>query len=104
MIQSIRETTIQYTPENMLAASVEDQIKQARLLSARLERISADSIWARRASGHRGALLKWIERYEMQTAQKGLQPIFSGSELEKLGFVIQSGYHVLEQAAKERLR
>jgi hypothetical protein len=46
-----------------------------RLLIARLERISADSVWAHRASGVRGALLnvaeqsednKWVESYKVK--------------------------------------
>ena len=36
-------------------------IAQAVTLVSRLERISADSVWAHRSSGNRGELLKWIE-------------------------------------------
>lgn len=35
-----------------------------RLLLARLERISVDSIWAHRASGVRGRLLRELEKIE----------------------------------------
>jgi hypothetical protein len=38
--------------------------KLIRLLLPRLERISADSYWAHRASGVRGALLKMLEQME----------------------------------------
>jgi hypothetical protein len=35
-----------------------------RMLSDRLERISADSVWAHRASGVRGALLRTIDQLQ----------------------------------------
>ena len=37
------------------------QIDLLRLLTARMERLSADSIWARRASGLRRSLVKALE-------------------------------------------
>jgi hypothetical protein len=40
------------------------QIELLRLLAARLERLSADSRWARRASGLRGNLLKVLEEVD----------------------------------------
>ena len=50
---------------------IEHLVEQSKMLIQRLERISADSIWARRSSGHRGALLKWVDAYERETAQTG---------------------------------
>jgi hypothetical protein len=41
-----------------------DQVALLRLLATRLERLSADSIWARRASGLRGNLLKVLEEID----------------------------------------
>lgn len=79
------------------------QIEEARLLVSRLERISADSIWARRASGLRGNLLKWIERYDQLRIEKN-GVCWSDQELEKLSFIIESGFKILENAARERLR
>ena len=35
-----------------------------RMLSERLERISADSVWAHRASGVRGALLRTLDQLQ----------------------------------------
>lgn len=58
------------------------------ILLARLERISADSYWAHRASGIRGSLLKMAEKLE------GLQPV-SASELKRL---INAGFEVLGKA------
>jgi hypothetical protein len=42
----------------------ENPLPLIRLLLARLERISADSVWAHRASGVRGALFKALEKLE----------------------------------------
>ncbi len=80
------------------------QIEEARLLVSRLERISADSIWARRASGLRGNLLKWIERYDQPQIEKNDCLCRSDQELEKFSFIIESGFKILENAARERLR
>jgi hypothetical protein len=63
-----------------------------RLLLTRLERISADSYWAHRASGIRGSLLKALE-----TLENG-QPVQTG-RLERL---IASGYRILEGAVREK--
>jgi hypothetical protein len=64
-----------------------------RMLSERLERISADSIWAHRASGIRGALLRQIEIIEENLPNEGAQ----------LNTLIAIGFHVLEEAANERM-
>ncbi len=47
--------------------SVDDNFKQInllRMLASRLERLSADSRWAHRASGMRGNIIKIIEQFE----------------------------------------
>jgi hypothetical protein len=44
--------------------SIHDRLDQAQQLIQRLERISADSVWAHRSSGYRGSLLKWIDQAE----------------------------------------
>jgi len=69
-------------------------IQTLKLLLARLERISADSVTAHRASGVRGAMLKALDRLE-----NGRQ--VSGQELRRL---IEGGYTLLERAAEERVR
>lgn len=80
------------------------QINQVRLLVSRLERISADSVWARRASGIRGALLKWLEEVDLCTAanDEGIAKIHKNNP--NLQLTINLGYQILEKAAKERLR
>lgn len=64
-----------------------------RLLS-RLERISADSVWAHRASGIRGSLFKAMETLE----DGGKVP---GSTLDPL---ISTGFSILENVFKENFR
>jgi hypothetical protein len=69
----------------------EELIQSLQFLLARLERISADSVVAHRASGVRGAMLRTVDRYE-----RGEEP--SDPELKRL---IVVGYQLLQKAAKE---
>jgi hypothetical protein len=64
-----------------------EQINKARLLLMRLERISADSPWAHKASGIRASLSKCITNIEPD-----------GEKLEKL---MKKGFSILEKAAFE---
>ena len=63
-----------------------------QLLLARLERISADSVWAHRASGVRGSLLKMVEKLERNRPVKR-------SELKRLA---EMGFYILEESAREK--
>jgi hypothetical protein len=63
-----------------------------KLLITRLERLSADSVWAHRASGVRGALLRMQEQIESG------QPV-EGPRATRL---IRLGFQILEGAAKEK--
>ncbi len=69
-------------------------LDQATLLVSRLERLSADSTWAHRASGCRGALLKWIEQIE--TAPPNPAP-----DWDRLAFLVDWGFDLLEHAARQ---
>ena len=62
------------------------------LLSERLERIPADSIWAHRASGVRGSLLRMLQKLE------------DGEKLEDKDMkrLISRGFQILESAAREK--
>lgn len=62
------------------------------LLVARLERISADSFWAHRASGVKGSLLRAMEK-----SAKGY-PIRQ-ADLKR---AMELGFFILEKAAKEK--
>jgi hypothetical protein len=72
----------------------EEPLALLRLLLARLERISADSYWAHRASGIRGSLLKALEMLEVGA------PV-SKSDLMRL---INGGFWVLGKAAEEKVK
>jgi hypothetical protein len=62
-----------------------------RLLTTRLERLSADSHWARRASGLRGNILKVLEEID------------AGGEVgpDRLNLLIESSFEILRRAARE---
>jgi len=77
----------------------EHHLDQARLIVERLEKISVDSVWARRSSGHRGALLKWIEKAELSAAE-GRE--FNLDELNQFESLVLKGFQYLEKAARER--
>jgi hypothetical protein len=64
---------------------------QAKILVDRLARLSADSIWARRASGLRASLDKAVRQIE------------AGSEADWDDFaaLIAKGFEMLEKAAEE---
>ena len=70
----------------------ENPLPLIRLLLARLERISADSVWAHRASGVRGALIKMLDKLE------------NGEDVSNQTLVdlYQWGFYILEQAARTR--
>jgi len=69
----------------------------AKMLSARLERLSADSAWAHRASGLRGSLLREIERTQNEHDGQPQKPLQDG-ELEQ---IVQAGFAILARAARE---
>ncbi len=83
-------------PSNIFEAAL---IEQARLLVQRLERISVDSIWARRSSGHRGALIRWVERFD----QPGHDHL-TEDEMDLLTALINQGFFYLNKAASEKGR
>ena len=65
----------------------------ARSVTAKLERLSADSVWAHRASGLRGSLLKALERVEINGPSQD-----AVSDLERL---VEAGFEILENAARQ---
>lgn len=69
-------------------------IRTLRLLLARLERISADSVTAHRASGIRGAMLRALDVLEKNE---------TGSSLSVMR-LIENGYALLQKAAEEKVR
>jgi hypothetical protein len=71
--------------------SENQSIELLRLLAARLERLSADSHWARRSSGVRGNILKVIEQVD------------AGESVDnsRLDLLIGSAFGILLQAAED---
>lgn len=78
----------------MPVASTSLALETARLLALRLERLSADSIWAHRASGLRGSLLRMLEL----AAQN---PSLDEKTLAQLENLSRQGFWMLENAARE---
>jgi hypothetical protein len=81
----------------MVMARQEDsatRIEQVRLLVDRLERLSADSQWAHKASGLRGALLHSLERLESGHGEKK-------EETAILDRLFEIGFEILAKAARE---
>jgi hypothetical protein len=76
-------------------------IEQARRLIYKLERISADSVWAHRSSGHRGALLKLLEKIESDSTNPGITDAERQSDWIRLEDLVESGTQFLERAARE---
>lgn len=77
-------------------------MKTAVLLAERLERLSADSIWAHRSSGMRGSLLKFIEKIEHKTAETDTPyASMNEAELREIKSLLERGFFILENAARE---
>jgi hypothetical protein len=75
-------------------SSPQPDLKMIRMLLDRLERIPADSSWAHRASGVRGALIKLFEQMEM------------GGSIEPSAWNnnVLIGFQILKEVAKEHSR
>ena len=67
------------------------RIDLLRMLTTRLERLSVDSAWARRASGLRGSLIK-----ALSAADEGTPPT-----AEHLDLLIERSFEILSKAARE---
>jgi hypothetical protein len=68
-----------------------DHIRLLRLLISRLERLSVDSHWARRANGLRGNIVKVLEESD------------SGKEIasERLELLTDAAFDILRRAARD---
>jgi hypothetical protein len=72
----------------------------ARLLVARLERLSADSYWAHQASGLRGSLLRSLERIDSSKTRPGASAGELSEERARLEDLVGRGYKILTLAAR----
>ena len=74
--------------------AIAQQIELAQRLAARLERLSADSIWAHRASGVRGALLRWLDEHAGEATP-------TASDIQQLSLLVTRAFEILTEAARE---
>ena len=72
----------------------DESLRTLQFLLSRLERISADSAVAYRASGVRGAMLRLVEKIEDG------RPV-SSQDVKRL---VESAYLLLQKAAREKIR
>jgi hypothetical protein len=72
-------------------ASFSDQTGLLRLLVSRLERLSVDSHWARRASGLRGSIVKVLD--EADSGRKVSSP--------RLELLTEAAFDILRRAAQD---
>ena len=72
----------------------QNELELVKRLVDRLEHLSADSIYAHRASGLRGSLLRYTERLEANQ-------VLSDGEHDQLNQLLGYGFEILELAAKE---
>jgi hypothetical protein len=80
-----------------MSGPVAARYDQACMIVQRLERLSADSTWAHIASGHRGSLLRVIDRLEQEPDLEQAP----ASEVELLEHLIDTGFYLLTRAARE---
>jgi hypothetical protein len=73
-------------------------ISLAKLLTTRLERLSADSTWAHKASGVRGDLLRIIEALESQESKS---VVLEENQEERIKHLIGISFEILEKAARD---
>ena len=83
------------------SASIRKRISDAEMLVDRLERLSADSIWAHQASGVRGSLLKFLERLSDQDLAVKREDMITVSDISNLDTLIKDAFTILENAARE---
>lgn len=72
----------------------EQYLELIKRLTDRLERLSADSIYAHQASGLRGSLLRCIEQLESGE-------LLDSEDRSRLDDLVGYGFDILELAAKE---
>ncbi|MGA2491035.1 MAG: hypothetical protein ABSF99_12780 [Anaerolineales bacterium] len=74
-----------------MSPTITNQTQLLRLLTSRLERLSADSHWARRASGLRGNIVKVLEEVD------------SGREVStgRLDLLTEAAFNILRRAAQD---
>ena len=79
---------------HLFMPSLQPDVKMILMLLDRLEHIPADSAWAHRASGMRGALIRMVEQMEM------------GNSIDPASLKnnVLTGFQILNEVAKARSR
>ena len=80
---------------------IDRQFEFAKLLVARLERLSADSIWAHRSSGLRGSLLRCIEQIEADRGMSGENACVDQAMADRFKRLVEDGFQMLKNAGRE---
>jgi hypothetical protein len=73
----------------------ETRKKQARLVINMLERLSADSIWAHRASGLRGSLIHCLDYFDNE------KPRIAEAKMDAL---LSEGFSILELSVRSQYK
>lgn len=76
-------------------------INQMKILTERLEKLSPDSSWARRASGVRGTLLKLLPELESTLVNGEGANESADTKLDYVNYLLDRGYELIESAAQE---
>ena len=71
------------------------------MLANRLERLSADSVWAHQASGVRGGLLEVLTAFGKIEQTSGGEAEMDDAIVAHLDVLLREGFTILENAAKE---
>lgn len=69
------------------------------LVISRLERLSADSAYAHRASGIKGALLRYLDKPQSDVQNTQADNVIDNDKY--LAFLIDQGYLILKKAAED---
>ena len=77
------------------------KLDEAQMLADRLERLSADSVWAHQASGVRGGLLEVLTVFQQKGQKPGTKNELDEPLLARLDVLLREGFMILENAAKE---
>ncbi len=85
--------------DNTPLESLHGELGYARMLVTRLERLSVDSVWAHRASGLRGSLLRVLESIDIPLRQGDRD--WAALDIQHLHNLIDQGSWILENAARE---
>ncbi len=70
------------------------RLELVRMISQRLERLSADSRWAHLSSGYRGSMIKLLDSLEGQ-------PQAAPEDRARLEYLIDKGLEMLTNAARD---